>query len=143
MDFLTSLHISSTGMSTQRVRMNVVSMNLANVETTRSEKGGPYRRKTVVMEVAPVNNFDATLASQYESACGVCVTGIVEDKTPFRQVYNPGHPDADNAGFVKMPNIDLVTEMANMMIARRSYEANVAALNTAKGMALKALEIGK
>ena len=143
MDFLTSLHISSTGMSAQRVRMNVVSMNLANADTTRSEEGGPYRRKTVVMEVAPLNDFDATLASQSESACGVCVTGIVEDKTPFRRVYNPSHPDADNAGFVKMPNIDLITEMANMMIARRSYEANVTALNTAKGMALKALEIGK
>jgi flagellar basal-body rod protein FlgC len=123
--------------------MNVVSMNLANADTTRSEKGGPYRRREVVMEVEPVNNFDAALASQSESACGVCVTDIVEDKTPFRQVHNPSHPDADNAGFVKMPNIDLITEMANMMTARRSYEANVTALNTAKGMALKALEIGK
>jgi flagellar basal-body rod protein FlgC len=143
MDFLTSLHISSTGMSAQRVRMNVVSMNLANADTTRSEKGGPYRRKTVVMEAEPLNKFDAALAVQSKSACGVNVTDIVEDKTPFRRVYNPSHPDADNSGFVKMPNIDLIAEMADMMIARRSYEANVTALNTAKAMALKALEIGK
>jgi flagellar basal-body rod protein FlgC len=130
-------------MSAQRVRMNVVSMNLANADTTRSEKGGPYRRKMVVMEAEPINNFDAALTVQSKSACEVHVTDIVEDKTPFRRVYNPSHPDADNSGFVKMPNVDLITEMADMMIARRSYEANVTALNTAKAMALKALEIGK
>ena len=143
MDFLTSLYISSKGMSAQRVRMNVISMNLANADTTRTEKGGPYRRKMAVMEVEPVHNFDAELAAKSQSACGVRVTDIVEDKTPFRRVYNPSHPDADASGFVKMPNVDLIVEMSNMMIARRSYEANVTALNTAKAMALKALEIGK
>lgn len=143
MDFLTSLHISSTGLAAQRTRMNIISMNLANADTTRTEKGGPYRRKFVVMESAPVKDFDAILADQSKSVSGVQVTGIVEDKTPFRQVYNPSHPDANDSGFVEMPNINLITEMTNMMIARRSYEANITAINAAKGMALKALEIGK
>ena len=143
MDFLTSLHISSTGLAAQRTRMNIISMNLANADTTRTENGGPYRRKIVVTESAPVKDFDAILADQSKSVCGVQVTGIVEDKTPFRQVYNPSHPDANDSGFVEMPNINLITEMTNMMTARRSYEANITAINAAKGMALKALEIGK
>ncbi len=145
MDFLTSLHISGTGLTAQRTRMNVISMNLANVNTTRTEKGGPYRRKVVVMEQESVEDFDAVLAAQSESesGCGVRVADIVEIKRPFRQVYNPSHPDADGSGVVMMPNIDLIAEMTNMIIARRSYEANVAAINAAKGMALKALELGR
>ncbi len=142
MDFLTSLQISSTGLTAQRTRMNVISMNLANAETTRTAKGGPYRRKVAVMEQESVKDFDAALATQSD-ACGVRVTEIVEDKTPFSQVYNPSHPDADDAGFVMMPNINLIVEMTNMMLARRTYEANVTAINAAKGMALKALELGR
>lgn len=142
MDFLTSLHVSGTGLTAQRTRMNVISGNLANAETTRTAKGGPYRRKVVVMEQEPVKDFDAALATQSD-ACGVRITEIVEDKTPFSQVYNPSHPDADDAGFVMMPNINLIVEMTNMMLARRNYEANVAAINAAKGMALKALELGR
>jgi len=142
MDFLTSLHVSGTGLTAQRTRMNVISGNLANAETTRTAKGGPYRRKVVVMEQESVKDFDAALATQSD-ACGVRITEIVEDKTPFSQVYNPSHPDADDAGFVMMPNINLIVEMTNMMLARRNYEANVAAINAAKGMALKALELGR
>ncbi|MFH1674173.1 MAG: flagellar basal body rod protein FlgC [Pseudomonadota bacterium] len=142
MDFLTSLHISGSGLTAQRTRMNVISRNLANAETTRTATGGPYRRKVVVMEQESVQDFDAALATQSD-ACGVRVTEIVEDKTPFSQVYNPSHPDADDAGFVMMPNINLIVEMTNMMLARRNYEANVTAINAAKGMALKALELGR
>ncbi len=142
MDFLTSFHISGTGLTAQRTRMNVISMNLANAETTRTAKGGPYRSKVAVMEQESGKDFDAVLATQSD-ASGVRVTEIVEDKTPFSRVYNPSHPDADDTGFVMMPNINLIVEMTNMMLARRAYEANITAINAAKGMALKALELGK
>ena len=123
--------------------MNVVSANLANVNTTRSENGMPYRRKVVLMEAKPVEDFDFALNSQDEELYGVKVSEILEDTTPFRRVFNPGHPHADDMGYVSFPNVDLVTEMANMMIAKRSYEANVSAISTIKRMALKALELGK
>ena len=123
--------------------MNVVSANLANVNTTRSENGMPYRRKVVLMEAQPVEDFETALNSQGEELYGVKVSEILEDTTPFRRVFNPGHPHADDMGYVSFPNVDLVTEMANMMIAKRSYEANVSAISTIKRMALKALELGK
>lgn len=143
MDFLTALHISTTGLTSQRLRMNVVSANLANVNTTRSENGMPYRRKVVLMEAKPVEDFDFALHSQGDELYGVKVSDVLEDTTPFRRVFNPGHPHADDMGYVSFPNVDVVTEMANMMIAKRSYEANVSAISTIKRMALKALELGK
>jgi len=143
MDFLTALHISTTGLSAQRIRMNIVSTNLANVSTTRTRTGEPYRRKLVVMEAVPIEDFESVLRSQSESLLRVRVGEIVEDPTSFKQMYSPGHPHADKAGYVSMPNVDVITEMADMLIARRSYEANVTAIGTTKAMALKALEIGK
>ena len=143
MDFLTALHISTTGLSAQRIRMNIVSTNLANVSTTRTRTGGPYRRKLVVMEAVPIEDFESILRSQSESLLRVRVGEIVEDPTSFKQMYSPGHPHADKTGYVSMPNVDVITEMADMLIARRSYEANVTAIGTTKAMALKALEIGK
>ena len=143
MDFLTALHISTTALSAQRIRMNIVSTNLANVYTTRTPTGGPYRRKLVVMEAVPIEDFESTLRSQTESLRRVRVGEIVEDTSSFRQMYSPGHPHADKAGYVSMPNVDLMTEMADMLIARRSYEANVTAVGATKAMALKALEIGR
>lgn len=143
MDFLTALHISTTGLSAQRIRMNIVSTNLANVSTTRTRTGGPYRRKLVVMEAVPIEDFESILRSQSESLLRVRVGEIVEDLTSFKRMYNPGHPHADKTGYVSMPNVDVITEMADMLIARRSYEANVTAIGTTKAMALKALEIGK
>ena len=143
MDFLTALHISTTGLTSQRMRMNVVSANLANVNTTRSENGMPYRRKVVLMEAKPVEDFDLALNSQDDELYGVKVSDILEDTTPFRRVFEPGHPHADDMGYVSFPNVDVVTEMANMMIAKRSYEANVSAISTIKRMALKALELGR
>ena len=143
MDFLTALHISTTGLSAQRIRMNIVSTNLANVSTTRTPTGGPYRRKLVVMEAVPIEDFESILRSQSESLLRVRVDEIVEDSTSFKQMYSPGHPHADKAGYVSMPNVDVMTEMADILIARRSYEANVTAIGATKAMALKALEIGR
>ena len=123
--------------------MHIISTNLANVHTTRTPAGGPYRRKLVVMEAVPSEDFESALRSQSELLRSVSVSEIVEDTTPFRQIYNPGHPHANKAGYVSMPNVDVMTEMSDMLIARRSYEANVAAIGSTKAMALKALEIGR
>lgn len=143
MDFLTALHISSTGLTAQRTTMNVIAANLANANTTRTPQGIPYRRKLTLMHANPLEDFDAALGAQAEALSGVRVKEIVEEMTPFREVYQPGHPDADEMGYVAFPNVNVVTEMTNMMFARRAYEANVTAISSAKKMALKALEIGK
>jgi flagellar basal-body rod protein FlgC len=145
MDFETALKISGSGMSAQRTWMNVLSANLANVNTTKTASGKPYERRTVVIETSPgVGSFDQALDdSMQEGLQGVRVASIVSDKRDFRQVYDPGHPDADASGVVQLPNITAVEEMTNMVIATRSYEANLTALTNAKLMALKAIEIGK
>jgi flagellar basal-body rod protein FlgC len=123
--------------------MNVISTNLANVYTTRTDAGGPYRRKIVIMEATPLEGFESILRSKTESLQGVKIGAVVEDGSSFRKVYNPGHPDADEVGYVSLPNIDVITEMADMMVARRSYEANVTVIGSTKAMVLKALEIGR
>jgi flagellar basal-body rod protein FlgC len=135
-----SLKISASGLFAQRKRMDTIAENLSNIETTRTEKGGPYRRKMVVMGAEPIDDFGEVLGSQIE---GVRVEGIVEDKTPFKIVHNPGHPDADKDGNLQKPNVDLVVEMTNMAIARNAFAANLAALKSTRQMVLKALEIGK
>ena len=140
MNFLQSLEISATGLCVQRKRMDVIATNLANIETTHTKNGGPYRRKMVVMSTKPVEGFNKILASQAE---GVKIDAIVEDKSPFKKAYNPSHPDADKNGYVFKPNVDLVVEITNMLMARRAFEANIAAIKSTKQMALKALEIGK
>jgi flagellar basal-body rod protein FlgC len=145
MDFETALKISGSGMSAQRTWMNVLSANLANANTTKTASGKPYERRTVVYESSPtVESFDQALNESLEDELqGVRVANIVSDKRDFRQVYDPGHPDADANGVLQMPNITAVEEMTNMVVASRSYEANLTALNNAKMMALKAIEIGK
>ena len=145
MDFETSMKISASGLSAQRTWMNVISANLANVNTTRTESGKPYERQTTIVEAVDADNhFDRVLDGVVqEELQAVRVAGIVPDGRGFKQVYDPGHPDANDKGVVSMPNISAVEEMANMVMASRSYEANLAALNNAKHMALKALEIGK
>jgi len=140
MNFLQSLEISASGLYAQRRRMDVIASNLANIETTHTKKGGPYRRKMVVMSPKPVEDFNKALTLQAE---GVKIDDIVEDKSPFRKAYNPSHPDADKNGYVFKPNVDLVVEVTNMLMARRAFEANIAAIKSTKQMALKALEIGK
>ena len=140
MNFLQSLEISASGLYAQRRRMDVIAGNLANIETTHTKKGGPYRRKMVVMSPKPVEDFNKALTLQAE---GVKIDDIVEDKTPFRKAYNPSHPDADKNGYVLKPNVDLVVEVTNMLMARRAFEANISAIKSTKQMALKALEIGR
>ncbi|MBW1614182.1 MAG: flagellar basal body rod protein FlgC [Deltaproteobacteria bacterium] len=140
MNFLQSLEISASGLYAQRRRMDVIASNLANIETTHTKKGGPYRRKMVVMSPKPVEDFNKALTLQAE---GVKIDDIVEDKSPFRKAYNPSHPDADKNGYVLKPNVDLIVEITNMLMARRAFEANISAIKSTKQMALKALEIGR
>lgn len=143
MDLGTALAISAGGLDAQRQRMNVVASNLANASTTRTPEGGPYKRKDVVFEAAPVSSFESALNAKMEGAKGVRVAGIVEDKKEPRLVYDPSHPDANKDGYVAFPNVNVIEEMTNMMAATRSYESNVAAINATKSMSMKALEIGK
>lgn len=147
MSFLSSLNISASGMTAQRLRLDVASENIANVETTRTEGGGPYRRKMVVLE-AKDDSFHHVLsrtmaADASRSRGGVRAAAIIDDETELKAVYDPDHPDADAEGYVRMPNIDMVKEMTDSMSATRSYEANITAFNAVKLMAQKALEIGK
>jgi flagellar basal-body rod protein FlgC len=151
MSFFDSFKISATGMTAQRLRMDTISQNLANINTTRTDSGGPYRRKTVVFEeINNGRNFRSHLdqyLSDYRNtpstAGGVKVSKIIEDQSPFIDVYDPTHPDADQEGYVKMPNVNSVEEMTNLISANRSYEANITAFNATKGMASRALEIGR
>ena len=145
MDFMTALDISASGLTAERTHINIISMNLANVKTTRTETGGPYRRKSVEMAATPV---DDSFSKQMRGALdrelrGVRVMNVVQDKRPFKMVYEPGHPDADSEGMVKYPDINVVEEMANLMTAQRGYEANVTSIDTIKAMYNKALEIAR
>ncbi len=144
MNFFDSLAASSAGLSAQRLRMNLISGNLANVNTTRTHQGGPYQRKEAVFAAQPVDrSFERILANrQKHRLSSVKVTRVVEDRSPAIMKYDPRHPDANEKGYVAMPNISLMEEMVNMISASRSYEANVTAMQIAKDMALKALEIG-
>ena len=145
MDFFDALNTSSAALSAQRLRMNLISGNLANVNTTRTNQGGPYRRKEAVFAAQPLNqSFQQILADrQNNNIASVKVARVIEDRNPPVMKYDPQHPDADAKGYVAMPNINLMEEMVNMISATRGYEANVTALKAAKDMALKALEIGR
>ncbi|MGB2688123.1 MAG: flagellar basal body rod protein FlgC [Desulfobacterales bacterium] len=141
MNFLKSLETSASGLYAQRKRMDIIASNLANIETTRTEKGGPYRRKMVVMRTKEMDqDFDKMFNS---SVKGVQIEDIVEDQAPFKKVYNPSHPDADSEGYLYKPNVDLIVETTNMLMARRAFEANIAAIKATRQMAIKALEIGR
>lgn len=148
MGFLNSIDISATGLTAERLRMDVISQNIANVDTRRISSGGPYRRKLVVLkEIDNQNSFSDMLNTAKGIQAvgnGVEVVSIVDDnKTPLNRVYDPGNPDADNTGYVNYPNVNIVSEMVDMISATRAYEANVTAVNSAKSMIEKALEIGK
>lgn len=137
---------AASGLTAERLRMDVISNNIANANTTRTVEGGPYRRELVVFEPRSAeNSFANVLAGQMGQGQeqGVRVTGITKDTSPLRRVYDPSHPDADATGYVAMPNVNVVTEMVDMITASRSYEANVTVINSAKAMAAKALDIGK
>lgn len=146
MSIFNSIGISASGLTAERLRMDVISRNIANVNTTRTADGTPYRRQVVVFQEAENQmSFSQYLsdASKKLIGSGVKAVAVIEDKTPFKMVYDPGHPDADEEGYVKMPNVDVMTEMVNMISASRAYEANVTAINSSKSMAMKALEIGR
>lgn len=137
-----TLRISASGLSAERLRMDTIASNMANAETTRGANGQPYRRKVAVFQ----ENLDNELNKngQYEQVpMGVKAVGVVEDSSPFKRVYDPTNPDADANGYVSMPNVNILNEMSDMMVATRSYEADVSAINAEKSMFSKALEIGK
>ncbi|MGG1399037.1 flagellar basal body rod protein FlgC [Bacillus salipaludis] len=148
-----SLNISASALTAGRLRMDVISSNIANANSTRATmvngKWEPYRRKMVAMEPRE-NSFNQVLQSKIQEKSeaqsnlqGVRVSGIVEDQTPFNMVYDPSNPDANANGYVMMPNVDLSKEMVDLLSASRAYDANVTAFNTGKSMMLKALELGR
>ena len=138
MGSFSSFDISASGIHAQRTRMDVIAENIANAESTRTPEGGPYRRQRVSFKSV----YDDTLRRGNKLG-GVEVNGILEDPTDFRTVYDPGHPDADSSGYVRMPNVNVVEEMVDMISATRAYEANVTALDAAKTMIAAAIDIGK
>ena len=134
MGIFSGMRISASGLSAERMRMDVISSNVANVKTTRTEDGGAYRRKVATF----AENYDKKLGM-----LGVKTVSIEEDKTPLNRVYEPTHPDADEEGYVEYPNVDLLVEMSDLISATRAYESNIDTLNAQKNMISKALEIGK
>lgn len=144
MDLLQALKISSSGLTAQRTKLNIISENLANSETTRTKEGGPYKRQMVVFQSKQIPSFQNELENRKKRYDGVQVSEIVTSPENFRMVYKPSHPDADPVtGYVAMPNVDHLTEMTDMMVARRAYEANVTAIENTRSLINKALEIGK
>ena len=145
MDFMTALDIGASGLAAERTNINIISMNLANVKTTRTPEGGPYQRKSVLLNAVEVDQpFSTHMQSAVDRELrGVRVMHIATDTRPFKLVFEPGHPDADEQGMVKYPDINMVEEMANLMTAQRGYEANVSTIDAVKSMYNKALEIGR
>lgn len=128
------MRISASALTAERLRLDVISSNVANARTTRTEDGGPYKRKIAVFE----ENYDEKLGM-----LGIKATEIIDDKTPVKKLYEPNHPDADEEGYVEYPNVDLLVEMSDLIVASRAYESNVDTLNAQKNMMSKALEIGR
>lgn len=147
MGYFGSLDIGASALTAQRLRMDTISQNIANANTTRTENGTPYRRRMVVFEEramnAPFSDYLSESSKDKFIGKGVRVAKIMEDQSPFKRIYDPGHPDADEEGYVQMPNVDIITEMVNMISASRAYEANVTSINTTKSIAMKALDIGR
>ncbi|RPF56000.1 flagellar basal body rod protein FlgC [Aquisalibacillus elongatus] len=151
MSIFDGMNISGSALTANRFKMDTISSNLANADTTRARQNEdgewePYRRRVVTQEPrgGDFNSFLQKAMKQPDSAGeGVRISGVQEDQSPFKQVYNPDHPDADEEGYVAMPNVDPLKEMINMMSTTRTYEANVTSLNASKGMLMKALEIGR
>lgn len=146
------INTSASGLTAERLRMDVIADNIANVNTTETENGTPYRRKRVIFQERMTTDFRVPMdiskemslnSEEKKTGSGVRVIGIEEEQSPFKYVYDPGHPNANNEGYVAMPNINIVSEMTDMITATRAYEANVTVINSAKGMATAALGIGK
>jgi flagellar basal-body rod protein FlgC len=142
MDFLNSMDISQSGLTSQRQRMNLVAMNLSHMNTTRTPDGGPYRRKVPIFETASYFSGARGSRPRLDSHLQDCqVREIMEDRRDFKLVFDPSHPDADEFGYVLNPNINVVQEMVDMISAKRSYEANITAATAAQNMALKSLDL--
>lgn len=138
MGSFSSFDISASGIHAQRTRMDAIANNIANADSTRTPEGGPYRRQRVIFSAV----YDEAMGNK-SAPDGVKVEGVVEDPNDYKVVYDPGHPDADANGYVRMPNINVVEEMVDMISATRAYEANVTAINATKSMISSAIEIGK
>ena len=151
MSFFDSLNTSATALTAQSLRMDIISQNMANIDTTRTSEGEPYKRKTVIFkEISDDKNsfrymFNTALNNKLNDStlAGVKVDRIAVDNSEGPKEYNPSHPDADENGYVEKPNVNVVEEMVNMISANRAYEANITAVNVTKGMINKTLEIGK
>lgn len=143
MSSFSSFNISASGLSAERLRMDTIASNIANVSTTRTADGGPYRRKVAVFQENFDNVYDAATNKYEEKPLGVRAVKIAEDQSPFQMEYDPGNPDANADGYVAMPNVNVLNEMVDMMASTREYEANVTAINDEKGMYNQALQIGK
>ena len=134
MNLLKIFQITGSGLFAQRIRLNIAATNIANSQVTRTLEGGPYKAKVVILKAIPLSEKDPNLKV-------VKVEKIVNDPSPFKEVYDPGHPDADERGIVKYPNVDVITEMVELLSAGRAYEANLTVLSTTKSMALKTLDL--
>jgi len=137
------MRISSSGLTAERLRMDTIASNIANATTTRGEDGKPYIRKIAVFKENLQRELDKTSGTYKTSFKGVQAMGIINDDSPLRKVYDPSHPDADGEGYVTMPNVNILNEMADMIASTRAYEANVSSINAQKSMFSKALEIGR
>jgi len=141
MDLTTSLKICGSGLAAQRAKLDIITSNLANINTTRTPEGGPYRKKTIALAAETVaDNFDSTIK---EAVRSVRIDEVKEDTNGIKMVYDPSHPDADAKGYVAMPNINIMSEMADMITASRAYEACVTAFESTKNMTMKTLEMGR
>ena len=143
MDFFSAMEIISSGLSAERVRMNITASNLANAETTRTEAGGPYRRRDPIFAATNLESPKGFQSNLDRALQGVEGAEVVEDPAPPRLLFDPNHPDANPNGYVELPNVNMVEEMVNMMMAARSYEAGVSAMRSVVDMAQRALSVGK
>ena len=138
-----TMSISASGLSAERLRMDTISSNIANANTTRTEEGGPYIRKVAVFQESLQNEMNKETGTIGKISKGVKAVGVVEDDSELQRIYDPSHPDADEEGYVRMPNVNILNEMVDLIASTRAYEANVTAMNATKSMMLKTLEIGR
>ena len=147
MNLFSALKISASGLSAERLRMDVISANVANANSTRTAEGGPYKRQVAILEASSAKDADfrkiLTDTANRPIHNGVRVSAVIEDNSPLKRVYDPKHPDAQADGYVEYPNVDLMKEMVELITASRAYEANATVMNTSKNMVLKTLEIGR
>ncbi|HCQ88724.1 MULTISPECIES: flagellar basal body rod protein FlgC [unclassified Clostridium] len=143
MEAFRGMRISSSGLSAERLRMDTITGNIANASTTRGKDGKPYIRKVAVFEENLTNELNKQNGKFEEKHMGIKAVGVEEDKSELRKVYDPYHPDANEEGYVLMPNVNILNEMVDLIAASRSYEANITALNSQKAMLSKTLEIGR